>query len=353
MRMATRRRRRWIAIGGATAAVAIGVWAAVALAAPTGVTRDRLRRIAPVRLAGRERGARCDGLRPRARGRRVPGEPRIATVASTGAGDVASRTTRRRGDGDLLLPGDGHYGDRDAPATSARHGAGRLRRDVRRPCRCSPRPAAGATLHAPVDASPRARRTRAASRSTSLDDLGGRRSARCDGRRREQRDALVDTAGRQLHAAERRAVDRADNHVDGDDPGHRRQHAPAGVPGLRALRRSPGEPDALLVVAGGPYTFTITRDGTASCGSRSASPWTDPSNPRAGHAHLRRDRDRRARATRRRAAVYGARRRRRARPRRAQLSAASPTNAVPHLTWQPPVTFAVTSWQIYPRRRRR
>ena len=29
------------------------------------------------------------------------------------------------------------------------------------------------------------------------------------------------------------------------------------------------------------------------------------------------------------------------------LSANSPTNSVPHLTWQPPVTFAVTSWQIY------
>ncbi len=29
------------------------------------------------------------------------------------------------------------------------------------------------------------------------------------------------------------------------------------------------------------------------------------------------------------------------------VSAASPTNAPPHLTWQPPVTFAVTSWQIY------
>src|SRR4029079_6528479 len=28
-------------------------------------------------------------------------------------------------------------------------------------------------------------------------------------------------------------------------------------------------------------------------------------------------------------------------------SAAPPTNAVPHITWQPPVTFAVTSWQVY------
>ena len=35
MRMATRRRRRWIATGGATAAVAIGIWAAVAWATPT------------------------------------------------------------------------------------------------------------------------------------------------------------------------------------------------------------------------------------------------------------------------------------------------------------------------------
>ena len=29
------------------------------------------------------------------------------------------------------------------------------------------------------------------------------------------------------------------------------------------------------------------------------------------------------------------------------FSADSPTNAPPHLTWQPPVTFAVTSWQVY------
>jgi hypothetical protein len=29
------------------------------------------------------------------------------------------------------------------------------------------------------------------------------------------------------------------------------------------------------------------------------------------------------------------------------FSASSPTNVVPHLTWQPPVTFAVTSWQVY------
>ena len=36
--MAAGRRRNWIAIGGATAAVAIGAFAAVAWAAPTGLT---------------------------------------------------------------------------------------------------------------------------------------------------------------------------------------------------------------------------------------------------------------------------------------------------------------------------
>jgi len=29
------------------------------------------------------------------------------------------------------------------------------------------------------------------------------------------------------------------------------------------------------------------------------------------------------------------------------FSVSSPTHVVPHLTWQPPVTFAVTSWQVY------
>src|SRR3954464_8405967 len=35
MRMATRQKTRWIATGGATAAAAIGIWAAVAWATPT------------------------------------------------------------------------------------------------------------------------------------------------------------------------------------------------------------------------------------------------------------------------------------------------------------------------------
>jgi fibronectin type 3 domain-containing protein len=46
--MAARRRRTWIAIGGATAAVAIGALAAVALGAPTGLTAPSFTNAAPV-----------------------------------------------------------------------------------------------------------------------------------------------------------------------------------------------------------------------------------------------------------------------------------------------------------------
>jgi hypothetical protein len=45
MRMATRR-KRWIATGGATAAVAIGIWTAVALAAPSVLTGPSITNVA-------------------------------------------------------------------------------------------------------------------------------------------------------------------------------------------------------------------------------------------------------------------------------------------------------------------
>ena len=47
MRMAARRRRRWIAIGGATAAVAIGIWAAGRVGAPTGLSAPSPTNVAP------------------------------------------------------------------------------------------------------------------------------------------------------------------------------------------------------------------------------------------------------------------------------------------------------------------
>ena len=95
MRMATRRRRRWIATGGATAAVAIGVWAAVAWATPT-PSAPSPTNAAPViswgdndaggpapggyDVAARERGlrehARSFGTFPVAPRRRSPTSPR-------------------------------------------------------------------------------------------------------------------------------------------------------------------------------------------------------------------------------------------------------------------------------------
>ena len=66
MRMATRT-KRWIATGGATAAVAIGVWAAVALAAPTGLAITPSATNAPLRShVGREGAATAPATTSRA-----------------------------------------------------------------------------------------------------------------------------------------------------------------------------------------------------------------------------------------------------------------------------------------------
>ena len=96
MRMATRRRRRWIAIGGATAAVAIGVWAAVALGdadTERAVTHERPR---PSHL-DRQRRRRPDAASYSVTARReVPSD-----------GDGGARSRRFQRDVRQFTPGDG------------------------------------------------------------------------------------------------------------------------------------------------------------------------------------------------------------------------------------------------------
>ena len=109
----------------------------------------------------------------------------------------------------------------------------------------------------------------------------------------------------------------------------------------------PGRPTLVLVVnPARPYTFTHQRDGRGQFPEPVTSPWTDPTASRAGTAHLRRDRDRRGgNVTTSLPSTVLVTPPSATAPR--SLSASSPTNAVPHLTWLPPVTFAVTSWQIF------
>ncbi len=77
MRMATRRRRRWIVTGGATAAVAIGIWAAVAWATPTPSAPSPTNAAPVISWGDNDAG----------------GPRRAATTLSAQAGPAAARST--------------------------------------------------------------------------------------------------------------------------------------------------------------------------------------------------------------------------------------------------------------------
>jgi hypothetical protein len=93
----------------------------------------------------------------------------------------------------------------------------------------------------------------------------------------------------------------------------------------------------------GPYTYTVRRDGT-DLGAVNSIPWTDPINPGAGlHTYVVTATDS-ALNTRTSTASVLVVAASATQPR--SLSAASPTNSFPHLTWQKPSIFAVTKWEI-------
>jgi hypothetical protein len=90
------------------------------------------------------------------------------------------------------------------------------------------------------------------------------------------------------------------------------------------------------------FTYTVTRDGVA-VGGVVTPPWTD-TNPGAGtHTYVVTATDSALNSTSASVTVLVV-------PASATapraLSGASPTNAIPHLTWQKPTTFAVTGWQV-------
>ena len=243
MRMATRR-RRWCVTGGATAAVAIGVWAAVALATPGGVTATTPTN-APVvswtESAGPATGydlQRADGACPGAS---------FSNVGSTGPG-VLSRADTPPNDGTFCYRVVGHYGDPDAPETSA--DTAQVVFDATPPAvPMFSSPAAGATLHSPITVTANSSDSSGvALKSLTISVVGGATLATAANA--QQRDRSVGTWGRQLHA-QSSCGRPGEQHVRGDDPGHRGQHAPTGVPGLRTCVRA-GRADAVLVVAGWP-----------------------------------------------------------------------------------------------------
>ena len=337
MRMAPRWRRRWVAIGGATAVVATAVWAAaVALGAPIGVTvtspssaplvswNDNAATVAPYEIE-RATGA-CLGKLD-------------AAFSLIGSSTTTSFTDTTLSGSDALYcyRVTGHYGA-DGTAASVTSSPVETTFDGTDPAPpLFTSPAPGATLHAPV--------ALAVSSSDSSGVALKRLAVSADG----GAGTLISAAGNSVstlwtppdghYTLTATAVDRADNQstsaisitVDSAPPASFSIFAPSPVVGSPTLSW-PSDPAA---------TYTATRDGKAV--GPVSSPWTDP-NPGIGmHTYVVTATDSAQNATSATAAVLVVAASATA-PR--QLSAVSPTNSVPHLTWAKPTTFAVTKWQI-------
>ena len=137
------------------------------------------------------------------------------------------------------------------------------------------------------------------------------------------------------------ATDRADNQATTDVAVTIDNIAPD-KPVLSAPSPVAGPPTLFWDAQG--FTYTVSRDGSPLGAIPATGSWTDPINPGVGlHTYVLTATDGALNSTSSSVTVQVISASATA-PR--NVSAASPTNAVPHLTWQKPTTFAVTSWQV-------
>jgi hypothetical protein len=334
MRMAPRWRRRWVAIGGATALVATAVWAAVALAAPAGIGVTSPSGAPHVSWSENGTAATSYDVERASGVCAGTADADFALVASSTATSFTD-TTLTGPDATYCYRVTGHY---DA-ATTATSGLAQTIFDATAPAPpMFASPASGATVHAPL--------TVAASSSDSSGVALKSVTLSADG----VPTPLVVAAGNSAsiqwappdghYTLRAIAVDRADNSsmtaipitVDSTPPASFSIFAPSPVVGSPTLSWPSSDPSS---------TYTATRDGVAV--GAVSSPWTDL-NPGTGtHTYVVTATDSAQNSTSSSVAVLVVAASATA-PR--SLSALSPTNSVPHLTWQKPTTFAVTQWQI-------
>jgi hypothetical protein len=328
MRMAARRKRSSLAIAGATAVAVIGGWAAIALGAPA-FTAPALTRL-PVNLSWSDGAATGYSLSRAPGACTAPGSPVDLSLVSP----TQTTFSDSPADGHYCYAVTGTYGDATPPTSSADVWVDNTPPTV---------PAfssaifPGATVHGNVMIG-----------ASSSDPEGG--------------SGVVTTTitinGTLFASGASSAIGSWNTSIDGpytlvatstDAAGNQSATAPISV----TVDNTP--PVAFTIFApspvagsptlswGGADTYTASRDGV-SVGAVS-SPWTDPGNPAPGsHTYVI-------------TASDGAGNQRGSSvtvlvlplsvtaPQ--ELSASSPTNDFPHLTWQKPETFAVTSWQVY------
>jgi hypothetical protein len=336
--MATGRRRWWIAVGGATAAVAIAMCAVVALGAPSGLTAASPTKV-PV-LSWSDDGV--DGAADsysvqRASGPCSPGTPMFSDL---GPATTPFTDTPPPPDGTYCYQVVGHYPTpADVPAVTPKQvvvdNSG-----PNLPVFTPQTPPAGSSIHGIVtvgasstDAlSPMGHVTLSVTPGGILTTAAGgtasfawNTTTVADGVYTLHADA-ADSLGNPSPTASLTVT------VDNTAPAAFTVFAPSPVAGSPTL--------SWTTVAG--LTYTVTRDGVAV--GVVSSPWTDSGATPGMHTYVVTATDGAQNATHAPPVSVQVIAASATSPR--NLSAASPTNAVPHLTWQKPTTFAVTSWQV-------
>jgi hypothetical protein len=331
MRMATSR-MRWIATGGATAAVAIGVWAAVALAGPTGLAITPAVTHLPTHLTWTEGAADGTGYDIQRDAGACSLSSAFTTVGTAPAGATSADDTPP-GQGTFCYQVVGHYPGGDVPSNSAQ-----VMFDTVAPTVTIAQPTASvvggvvAILVSASEGTPVISTSPASAISLTSWDT----NALTDGTYTISA-SVTDAAGNVGSGS--RAVT-VDNHA----PGAFTAFGPTTVAGGPTITWTPAS-DLTNV------TYRIQRDGPGGHvqfdGVSSGWSDSDPAHPLAlgTYTYTVQAVDALLHVTAAPTLTIVVTAPSASTPQ--NVSAVSPTNALPHLAWQPPITFAVTGWQIY------
>jgi fibronectin type 3 domain-containing protein len=344
--MAARRKGRWLAIGGATAAIAIGAWSAVASATPSNVlVAPTVTGLAPHLTWDDDSTA--DGYTVQ----RSKGDCASLNAVGTPAVKSFDDSTLQPGpsspdDATYCYRVIGHYGNdpaNDAPSP----GTAMVRYDT------TP-PSAQITFNPPISGPVRGNVPVTASgsdgdfpmASTTLSIDGGptiatgvtsaplvwnTTSGSVPDGSYTLRATATDAAGNSSSTTASVTVD----------------NSPPPAPVISQQAPAAGNPFVSWLPVAGASSYTISRGG-APVASVMAPPWSDPDPATAvpgTYTYTVTAVDLAGNSAQSLPVSFIVIPPSATAPR--AFSATSPTNTVPHLLWQPPVTFAVTSWQVY------
>jgi hypothetical protein len=327
--MATRRRRRWIAIGGATAAIAIGVWGAVALGAPTGLAVSQPITKAAPHLTWGDSGGTLTSYDVQRTGANCTDFVSVGS-ATTGSFD----DTTLPGDGTYCYQVVGHYSD----APDATNGPASVLYDTTAPAVQITSPANGSVVRGQVLIQAIAPDAGSGLASITLSVDGQSIMQTGPGT------AVWNTTTDGTYLMHAVAVDNLGTSATATISVTVDNTAPA-APSVTAVQNPVAGSPTLVWATPPNQTFSVYRNGTL-IQDTVVPPWTDPgtlvpgtydygvtardavgNTSQMGHVSV----------TVVPPSVTAPR----------SISANSPTNTVPHVTWQPPVTFAVTGWRIW------